>query len=125
MSEKVVKTEIFSLKRENLRLRQVMEIKDAMIRWQAEQMLLRNAAIQRLMDNKKGQTRLGSLVEAIINVSIGFVVALITQWLVFPLFGLQVSLGENLLIGSIFTAVSVVRSYAVRRFFNWLGRKWK
>ena len=125
MSEKVVKTEIFSLKRDNLRLRQVMELKDAMIRWQAEQILLRNAAIQRLMDNKKGQTRLGSLVEAIINVSIGFVVALITQWLVFPLFGLQVSLGENLLIGGIFTAVSVVRSYAVRRFFNWLGRKWK
>lgn len=121
MTDKVVKPDVFSIKRENTRLREIMDIKDALIRFQAEQIGLRNAAIQRLID-KAGQSRMGSLTEAIVNVSIGFGVALGTQMLVFPLFGLQVSLQENLLIGGIFTAVSIARSYAVRRFFNWLGR---
>lgn len=121
MNDKVVKPDVFSIKRENTRLRQVMEHKDALIRFQAEQILLRNAAIIRLI-KKAGQSRMGSLTEAIVNVSIGFGVALATQMLVFPLFGLHVSLQDNLLIGSIFTAVSIARSYAVRRLFNWLGR---
>jgi len=37
---------------------------------------------------------------------------------VFPMFGLQASLGDNLAIGAIFTVVSLVRSYALRRVFN-------
>jgi hypothetical protein len=38
--------------------------------------------------------------------------------MVFPLFGLAVTVTENLLIGLIFTAVSIVRSYALRRGFE-------
>src|SRR4029453_7894961 len=41
--------------------------------------------------------------EAVANVGVGFLLALLTQTLVFPLFGLQVSLGENLAIGGLFT----------------------
>jgi hypothetical protein len=40
-----------------------------------------------------------------------------TQLLVFPLFGLATTLGQNLTIGLIFTLVSLVRSYALRRAF--------
>jgi hypothetical protein len=38
--------------------------------------------------------------------------------LVFPLFGLTISLGENFGIAGIFTMISLFRSYAVRRLFN-------
>ena len=64
------------------------------------------------------QSRLMSMVESLANVLVGYVVAVATQMLVFPLFGLAVTVTENLLIGLIFTAVSIVRSYALRRGFK-------
>ncbi len=64
------------------------------------------------------QSRLMSLVESLANVLVGYGVAVITQMAVFPLFGLAVTVTENLLIGMIFTAVSIVRSYALRRGFE-------
>lgn len=64
------------------------------------------------------QSRLMSLVESLANVLVGYGVAVITQMLMFPLFGLVVTVTENLLIGLIFTAVSIVRSYALRRGFK-------
>ena len=64
------------------------------------------------------QSRLMSLVESLANVLVGYVVAVATQMAVFPLFGLAVTVSENLLIGLIFTAVSIVRSYALRRGFE-------
>ena len=64
------------------------------------------------------QSRLMSLVESLANVLVGYGVAVVTQMLVFPLFGLAVTVTENLLIGLIFTAVSIVRSYALRRGFE-------
>jgi hypothetical protein len=59
-----------------------------------------------------------SLVESLVNVLVGYGVAVATQMAVFPLFGLAVTVTENLLIGLIFTAVSIVRSYALRRGFE-------
>jgi len=64
------------------------------------------------------QSRLMSLVESLVNVLVGYGVAVATQIAVFPLFGLAVTVTENLLIGLIFTSVSVVRSYALRRGFE-------
>ncbi len=64
------------------------------------------------------QSRLMSLVESLANVLVGYGVAVATQMLMFPLFGLVVTVTENLLIGLIFTAVSIVRSYALRRGFE-------
>ena len=64
------------------------------------------------------QSRLMSLVESLANVLVGYGVAVITQVLVFPMFGLAVTIAENLLIGLVFTGVSLVRSYALRRSFE-------
>jgi hypothetical protein len=47
-------------------------------------------------------------------------VAVATQWTVFRLLGLRATLQENLVIGLIFTAVSLVRSYLLRRAFEGL-----
>lgn len=64
------------------------------------------------------QTRLQSFIESVINVAIGYGVALISQILVFPFFGIHITMETNLLIGAIFTVISIVRSYVVRRAFN-------
>jgi O-antigen/teichoic acid export membrane protein len=53
------------------------------------------------------------------NIVIGFVVALASQIVVFPLVGIHgVTLATNLEIGAYFTVISLARSYAIRRWFN-------
>lgn len=64
------------------------------------------------------QTRSMSAVETVASTAIGFGVALATQRVVFPLFGLSVPVAHDLAIACIFTAVSLVRGYVVRRVFN-------
>lgn len=64
------------------------------------------------------QSKLGSLIEAWANVAIGYVVALLSQVIVFPIFGIHVPLSTNLWIGAWFTAISLIRSYTLRRWFN-------
>ena len=65
------------------------------------------------------QTRLGSLIESAANIVIGFGVALLSQIVVFPLVGIHgVPLTTNLEIGAYFTAISLLRSYVLRRWFN-------
>lgn len=65
------------------------------------------------------QSRLESLIEAAINVALGYMVALGAQLVVFPWFSINIPMSSNIAIGIIFTLVSLVRSYALRRFFNW------
>ncbi|MCE8512281.1 hypothetical protein KBY22_06225 [Ruegeria pomeroyi] len=59
-----------------------------------------------------------SLVEAIANVVIGYGIAVVTQILIFPHFGLHTTLAQNLSMGGIFTVVSIARSFALRRLFE-------
>jgi len=64
------------------------------------------------------QTKKHSLIESITNVAIGYGVAVASQLLIFPMFSINVSISDNLIIGLWFTAVSIARSYIVRRFFT-------
>ena len=64
------------------------------------------------------QSRLGSFIESLANVVLGYGVAVGAQILIFPLFGVVIPLSSNLAIGIIFTLVSLVRSYLLRRLFN-------
>lgn len=64
------------------------------------------------------QTKLQSFVESIATVAIGFVVAWVVQLAVFPAYGIHLDHGTHLEIVLIFTVVSVIRSYFVRRIFN-------
>jgi len=66
------------------------------------------------------QTRFQSFLESLANIAIGYGVALGAQLLVFPLFSINIPMSSNVVIGIIFTLISLVRSYALRRFFNWL-----
>jgi hypothetical protein len=64
------------------------------------------------------QSRAMSLVEAATNVVVGYVLAVVTQIVVFPWFGLEAALGEHLAIGLAFVMVSLARSYLLRRLFE-------
>lgn len=67
-----------------------------------------------------GQSRAGSVVEAVVNVIVGYGVAVVTQIVVFPCFGWNPDPFTNVKIASIFTCVSLIRSYLLRRVFNYL-----
>lgn len=64
------------------------------------------------------QSRLMSLVESVANVVVGYGVAVVTQILIFPVFGLQTTLAQNMKLGAAFTLVSIARSFALRRLFE-------
>lgn len=64
------------------------------------------------------QSRLMSLVESVANVIVGYGVAVVTQILIFPVFGLQTTLGQNLAMGGVFTIVSLARWFLLRRLFE-------
>lgn len=64
------------------------------------------------------QSRLGSFVEACINVLIGFWINFFANLLILPLIGFNISVSQNFFIGFLYTVISVARSYAVRRWFN-------
>ena len=64
------------------------------------------------------QSKKWSLIESIVNILVGYFVALCTQLVVFPLLNIPVKIQDNILIGLIFTAVSLARSYTMRRIFN-------
>jgi len=64
------------------------------------------------------QSKTQSLIESITNVLIGYLIAVGSQILIFPIFGIDITLSDNFLIGIWFTGVSIIRSYLIRRFFN-------
>jgi hypothetical protein len=68
------------------------------------------------------QSRRMSFVEATTNVVVGYVLAIATQLLVFPWFGLEAALGEHLAIGMAFVGVSLARGYLLRRLFEHMWR---
>ena len=70
------------------------------------------------------QTKKQSMIESLTSTTIGWLIGVILNMLVLPLFDYDVSLTDGVLISIIFTAVSVVRSYVIRRWFNSKERKY-
>ena len=64
------------------------------------------------------QSKYQSLIESLTNILIGYLTALLSQVLIFPLFDIYVTFQDNLFIGLYFTIISLLRSYLVRRYFN-------
>lgn len=64
------------------------------------------------------QSKKLSFVESLANVAIGYGVSLASQLLVFPHYGIDIPLSANIAIGLWFTAISIARSYVIRRWFN-------
>lgn len=70
-----------------------------------------------------GQSKSASLLEAVTNIVAGATVALVAQEVIFPWYGLHPSTSENLQMVGLFTMVSLVRSFVLRRMFNWFTTK--
>ncbi len=64
------------------------------------------------------QTRLGSFIESVVNIGIGFFVALAGQLVIFPMYGIETNFHTNFQIALWFTVLSIARSYVIRRWFN-------
>jgi hypothetical protein len=59
-----------------------------------------------------------------VSVGIGFVLATATMyWIVGPVWNYPASIGDSAAITLIFTVISLIRSYAVRRGFEWWLRR--
>ena len=67
---------------------------------------------------RPGQSRALSLAESVANVAVGYVLAVLAQLALFPILGLQATLVQSLKLGAAFTAISILRSYALRRLFE-------
>lgn len=65
-----------------------------------------------------GQSRLGSFVEAMTNIAIGYVINFAANLLILPRFGYNVTVHDTIWIGLCFTGISILRSYCLRRFFT-------
>lgn len=64
------------------------------------------------------QSKRLSLVEAVTNTAVGYGVNFTANLLIFPIFGMHISIRDNFLMGLIYTLISVLRGYALRRTFN-------
>lgn len=64
------------------------------------------------------QSKLSSLIESLFNILLGYGVALASQLIIFPHYGVHLALHENMAIGCWFTLISLARSYIIRRWFN-------
>ena len=69
------------------------------------------------------QARKHSLLEACCGTAIGFTVAYISNLVILHAYGYQITLAESFWITCWFTAISVIRSYYVRRLFNYFHTK--
>lgn len=65
-----------------------------------------------------GQSKKMSALESVFNVMVGFGIAFLTQLVVFPIFDIHAPFETHVMISTIFTVVSLVRSYVLRRIFN-------
>lgn len=66
------------------------------------------------------QTRLGSLIETLINIGVGFLISMLINIWILPQVGCAITTTQNVVMVSIFTIASIIRSYWMRRFFNYL-----
>ena len=70
------------------------------------------------------QTKKESMIESLTSTTIGWLIGVILNLTVLPLFDYNITVVDSLLMSLIFTVISVVRGYLIRRFFNSKGKKY-
>lgn len=65
------------------------------------------------------QSRVDSAMETFTNTAIGYAIALVANIFILPaVLNIEVSLEQNLFIAALFTIISLIRGYLIRRAFN-------
>lgn len=66
------------------------------------------------------QSKRGSVIETVTGTAIGYTVAVVSQIIIFPFFGVNLPVESNMVIALWFTVISLIRGYWVRRLFNFM-----
>ena len=69
------------------------------------------------------QTKIQSLIEATTNIVVGFALSVVVWQFLARYYGYDMPLSRNLEITCVFTVVSLIRSYFMRRWFNWYNKR--
>ena len=64
------------------------------------------------------QSKRFSLIEATTNTLAGLIIAFAVQLVIYPVMGIPVRIEQNIIITFVFTGVSIIRGYILRRIFN-------
>ena len=64
------------------------------------------------------QSKKHSFIESLLNTVVGFLISLLVQLLIYPILNIPVTIFQNIIITSVFTIVSIIRGYIIRRYFN-------
>ena len=64
------------------------------------------------------QSKRMSFIESLINVTVGYLVAVGANYIVLPMFGYMVNVADSFYIGIVFMAIGIIRSYLLRRLFT-------
>lgn len=64
------------------------------------------------------QTKKQSAIESFTNIIIGLITSFLIQLFIYPILGIPVSIGQNIIITIVFFLASFLRGYLVRRYFN-------
>lgn len=76
--------------------------------------------------NVVGQTKTQSWLECFTNIGIGWTVNFIAQLILFPMFDMHITIHDQILLGTIFTVISICRQYVLRRIYNsWMVKGWQ
>lgn len=65
-----------------------------------------------------GQSPRSAIIEAWMNIAIGFSVNFFANMLILPLVEAHITASQNFWMGWIYTSISILRQYAIRRWFN-------
>lgn len=72
---------------------------------------------------KQGQSKKMSLVESLVSVIAGYIITVLIQYWVYPLFGVSIPAAEALLISLIIVLAAFAKNFSIRRLFNFIHLK--
>ena len=72
---------------------------------------------------KSGQSKKMSLFETIISISLGYILTILIQYYLYPLFGITIPAGRAVIISLVIVVIAFLKNYSVRRVFNYLHLK--
>ena len=64
------------------------------------------------------QSKKMSFVESWVNIAIGYTINFTANMIILPMFGFDIKFKQNVFLGLLYTIISLVRSYCIRRWFN-------
>ena len=64
------------------------------------------------------QSRIMSLIEAVVSILVGFGISVTAQAVFLPMFGVTISFAQNISFALVMTALSIARQYILRRIFE-------